>query len=356
MFVAMSRMRKAVYQSSADEGRALIHRASVVHIATTGFDGLPILRAVHSVVDGDFIAFHGAPAGEKLKGLGRRAVVAAHEIVAEIPSWFLDPDRACPATTYYVSAQAEGVLEEVHDQDIKARVLRTLMTKYQPEGRHVPIEANDPLYEKAIHGLLVAGVRIERIECKAKLGQNRRLEERRRVIERLWERGDPGDARAVDALVRRFPELAPSFLRRGNLHLACALDDTELDEVAALLDDAYWLADVPRRTVLAAIRASQAVVTSRDERTGELLAFARATSDGRVAWIYDVIVRANHRGSGAGTAVMELLLDHPAIRGARHVRLTTRDAMAFYRRLGFLEIEEAPRHAWRSIEMIRPCR
>ena len=65
------------------------------------------------------------------------------------------------------------------------------------------------------------------------------------------------------------------------------------------------------------------------------------------------MVWADRRGSGAGTAVMELLLDHPAVRVARHVRLTTRDAMAFYRRIGFLELDEARRHAWRSVDMVR---
>ena len=51
---------------------------------------------------------------------------------------------------------------------------------------------------------------------------------------------------------------------------------------------------------------------------------------------------------------MKVLLDHPAVRNVRNVRLTTRDAMTFYRRLGFVLLEEAPRHPWPSIEMIRP--
>ncbi|MBX3203035.1 MAG: GNAT family N-acetyltransferase [Labilithrix sp.] len=346
-------MRRAAFRSSAEEGRALLERAPVVHLATTTADGRPILRAVHGVVDGDVLAFHGAPAGEKLAGLGRQAVIAAHEIVAEIPSWFVDPQRACPATTYYVSAQVHGVLEEITAPDVKARVLQALMAKYQPEGRHVPIRSDDPLYAKAVRGLLVAGVRLDDVVCKAKLGQNGRLEERRRVVSELWKRGGPGDARAVDTLVRRFPELTPPRFERGGLRLACMLDASELDEIAPLLDEAYWLAGVPREAVLAAFVASAAVVTARDARTGALVALARATSDGKVAWIYDVVVRDDHRRAGAGTAVMELLLEHPAVRDARHVRLTTRDADAFYRRLGFLELAEAPRHAWRSIEMIR---
>jgi predicted FMN-binding regulatory protein PaiB len=175
--------------------------------------GAPILRVVNAVLDGDAIAFHGAPAGEKMEGLGRAVVASAHETVARIPSWFLDPERACPATTYYLSAQAHGTLREVTDPVRKAAVLAALMAKYQPEGRHVPVTADHPLYAKAIRGLLVAEVRIDRLDCKAKLGQNRTPEDRARVLEALARRGAPGDARAIETILRRSPDLPrPSLL------------------------------------------------------------------------------------------------------------------------------------------------
>lgn len=357
-------MRKATfYRSSEDEGRALLARARAVHVATTGDDGRPLLRVVHGVVDAALgaLAFHGAPVGEKLEGLGRRAVASAHEVVAELPSWFFDPERACPATTYYVSAQAEGVLEEVRDRDAKARVLQALMERFQPEGRHAPIRADDPRYTKELDGLLVVALRIERIACKAKLGQNRRPEERTRVIEQLWRRGarEPGDAAAVDLLVRRLPdrELVPSFLRAPGLLLGCALAGDEVEEVLALLDDprAYWLEDIPVDVRRAAIQSSQAVVTARDAASGRLVGFARAVSDGRVAWIYDVIVAEERRRAGTGTALVRLLLDHPAVRGASRVRLGTRDASDFYRRLGFAPLSQAQRaEGGSSVEMFRP--
>lgn len=344
-------MRREVHRSTEAEGLALLARAPVIHVATTGEDGQPILRAVHAVLDRDLLAFHGAPAGEKMEGLGRRAVASAHEVVAEIPSWFLDPDRACPATTYYVAAQVEGTLERVDDLETKARVLRALMTKHQPEGRHAPIRADDPLYTKALGGLLVAGVRVEQVACKAKLGQNRRPEERVRVVEQLWRRGAPGDARAVDRLVRRFPELTPPLLLAGELRLGCDVVEEDVDAILELLDGAYWLDGVPRAATVAAIRASHAVATARD-RSGRVVAFARAVSDGRTAWLYDVAVRRGRRRAGAGTAVVKLLLDHPAVRGASKVRLGTRDATAFYRRLGFVDLDEAPRKAYATTEMI----
>jgi len=351
--VRSMKMRRTIYEGPADEGRALLARAAVVHLATTAADGRPLLRAVHPVLDGDVLAFHGAPAGEKMEGIGRPTVVAAHEVVAEIPSWFLDPDRACPATTYYVSAQIEGTLETVEDPDAKARILQALMAKYQPEGRHAPIRADDPRYAKAVRGLLVAGVRIEHLACKAKLGQNRNDTDRAKVIAQLWERGDVA---AVDFLVRRFPELAPPSFRAGGLSFACALTDEELDAALSLLADAYWLIATPVSQRRAAILASSATVLARDSN-GEVVGFARAVSDGRTAWLYDVIVRAGERKSGIGSALFGFLLEHPAVRRARVVRLGTKDAMPFYRRFGFVDIEESrATKPYRSTDMVREAR
>src|SRR5437773_11530102 len=80
---------------------ALLERAPVVHFATTTPEGSPVLRTVHGVIVDDAIAFHAAPVGEKTLSLGREVVVGAEELVAQIPSYFVDPERACPATTFY---------------------------------------------------------------------------------------------------------------------------------------------------------------------------------------------------------------------------------------------------------------
>jgi ribosomal protein S18 acetylase RimI-like enzyme len=114
---------------------------------------------------------------------------------------------------------------------------------------------------------------------------------------------------------------------------------------------AYWLGGFGRANIRAVLARSTALVSARDRR-GSLAGFARAMSDGRVAWIYDVVIAEPWRRSGVGTMLLELLLDHPAVRGVRHVRLGTRDAMGFYRRLGFRDLAEAPRHPWPTTEMI----
>ena len=352
-------MRRGIYRGSEDEGRALLARTRAVHFALVTEAGAPLLRTFDTVVDDGYLAFHGAPAGAKVEGLGRPVVAGASETVASIPSYFIDPERACPATTYYVSAQAEGVLEQVDDPVRKARVLAALMAKYQPEGGHVALDAAHPLYRKAIAGLLVAQLRLDRVTCKAKLGQNRSHAERLHIIEQLWQRGAPGDVEAASRLIATFPDLGtPRFLRLPDdvhdrdLTLQCAVDAQGVEDALPLLEDLYWLASLGRDAIRAAALASTARVSARDGQ-GRIVAFARAVSDGKCSWIYDVAVAERRRNARLGAALMSLLLDHPAVRGARHVRLSTRDAMPFYRRLGFTDLDETPRYPWTSTEMIR---
>jgi GNAT superfamily N-acetyltransferase len=83
-------------------------------------------------------------------------------------------------------------------------------------------------------------------------------------------------------------------------------------------------------------------VTAR-ERTGPLIATARALSDGaRLGWIADVMVAPAWRGRGVGRALVRLLLDHPALRTTRSIGLRTRDAQRVYAPLGFVECAPSP--------------
>lgn len=344
-------MRKEVFRSPRDAALALLARSRTVHLATTTAAGDPILRTVHGVLVDDALCFHGAPAGEKLDALGRPAVVSADEIVAELPSYFFDPERACPATTYYRSVQVHGLLEEVTDPSSKARALQALMEKYQPEGGHVPITEGDPRYRKAVDGILIVRVGLERLDGKDKLGQNRSPDELARVLECLWRRGLAGDPAAIEAVRAANPRTPdPPFLRApAGARLCCAVDHADADAAAALLADTYWNTDVPADRIARAHRGAGAWVGAHDER-GALIASARAVGDG-AKWVdlRDVIVDPAWRGRGLGEALVRLLLDHPFVRRAHAVHLHTRDAMPFYARFGFGPAPQNPNHAMRRL-------
>lgn len=329
-------MRHPTLRADDAEALDLLARAPALHLSTTGDDGHPIARTMNAAVFDGAAYFHGAPAGEKMQGLGRPAVVTADEIVASVPSYFFDAERACPATTLYRSAHARGALERVDDGEEKARALSALMQKQQPEGGYLPIEHDSPLYRKALAGLLVMRVRFESVDGKFKLAQNKNAETRRKLLEGLWGRGGRGDAEAVDAVLRAAPlaPLPPFLEAPEGVSLRCALGEPEIGPALSLLEGSYWTTGLTRDEIAASHRESDAWVGAFVG--SELVGTARALSDwSRVAWVYDVVVRPNARGRGVGAALTRLLLDHPALRRVRKVRLNTREAEAFYERLGF---------------------
>ncbi len=344
-------MRREIFRADRAEALSLLRRAPVVHLATTTPAGTPVLRALDAAVLDDGVYFHGARAGEKAACAGRPAVVSAEEVVAHLPSWMSDPLRACPATTLFRSVQVHGTLQAVEDLPLKARVLEALMRRWQPEGRYQPIDAEDPLYRGELQGLLVLGVPFDQVDGKWKLLQNREPEQVARVLEKLWARGAPGDAEAIEAVRAANPAApTPAFLAAEGLRLHAALGPEDVPAVEALLAGEYWWEELPRELIGPVHLEATAWVGARAP-DGALVASARAVANPRHAWIYDVVVARPWRGKGLGKRLMELLLDHPAVRRARFVQLVTRDAQGLYARFGFVDAARRRRFAT-STEMV----
>src|SRR5689334_22453836 len=108
-------MRRPEFLTDREQALRFLAQADVVRLSTTRPDGEPVLRTLNAVLDQDYLLFHGAKAGEKSLCLGRAAVAAADEVIASIPSYFVDPERACPATTFYESVQVHGRIERIDD-------------------------------------------------------------------------------------------------------------------------------------------------------------------------------------------------------------------------------------------------
>jgi len=293
-------------------GLALLARAPFVHLASTRPDGSPLLRPIQCLLDGGTVVFHGRLTGEKVSAMGRRAVVSAVEVVADVPSWFFG-ELACPADTLYESVLAEGTLEPVRDATEKARLLAAFTAKYQPEGRHEPIEAAAPAYVPELKGTLVFRLPVERLSVKRKLLQNKSAELRLALLEKLWERGAPGDAAAIERLRAADPSLpAPAFLRApAGTTLHAALGEGDLAAAAALLGE-------PVDRVARRHRTAHAWVGAR--AAGALVATVRAVSDGSETWVRDLAVASAWCGRGLGEALGALLRDHPAVRGGEEER------------------------------------
>jgi len=346
-------MRHAHYELGTEQALALLAGADTVHLATTTAAGEPVLRALHSVVLDGAIWFHGSPEGEKAGVAGQPAVVSAEEVITSIPSYFVDPLRACPATTYYRAVQVHGRITRAEDRTQKARVLEALMAKHQPEGGFSALEPDSPLYANMLDHLLILRVPIERLDGKCKLGQNRSPKQLARIVERLWRRGAAGDDHAIEAIRAANPDLPdPEFLRGPpGVRLHAALDSRHVQSALDLLAGEYWNTGISSETLARAHLHASAWIGARDG-SGRLLATARAVSDrAKFAYIADVAVARECRGSGLGTALMRLLLDHPAVRDVPGVRLGTADAMEFYRQLGFTETSKVQR-PFVSVDML----
>lgn len=351
----LPRMRRLEFAMSKEEAVRFAAEARELHLAGVAEDGSPVLRTLNGVVDDGWLCFHASPKGEKTSLLGRRVVVSLEEHVASIPSYFTDPERACPATTLYRSVQVHGVLEKIEERDRKARVLQALMEKLQPEGGYVPLAADHPLYRAEVKGLLVAGVRLDDVTGKAKLAQNRSSRERALILEKLWQRGDPGDVRAIELIRSAAPDTPlPAFLASPpgtSLHVW--LPPAAVDDAVALLEGTYWNDVFTREQLRRAHLGSAAWVGARDEG-GRLIATARAISDGaKYAWLYDVCVADAWRGKGVGKALVRLALDHPVMRDASRVLLGTRDAQTLYEKFGFIPRSAMPPRPYATTEMVR---
>jgi RimJ/RimL family protein N-acetyltransferase len=103
--------------------------------------------------------------------------------------------------------------------------------------------------------------------------------------------------------------------------------------VAFLTTEAYWGRSRTETDIRRQIATAWRVVGAYD-RTGAMVGFARAFSDGGNAYLSDVYVLPGHRGAGLGKAIMRAMIDHgPG--AAQRWMLHTSDAHALYREFGF---------------------
>lgn len=129
----------------------------------------------------------------------------------------------------------------------------------------------------------------------------------------------------------------------GDVEISSDPARVDRDLVHAFLSrESYWALGVSREVVERAIDGSIPFSASVE---GTQVGFARAVTDGATfAWIADVFVVVSHRGQGIGTRIVEAVLAHPQVGGARNVLLATADAHGVYARHGFVPLVEPERY------------
>ncbi|MFI6422259.1 GNAT family N-acetyltransferase [Streptomyces sp. NPDC050842] len=106
-----------------------------------------------------------------------------------------------------------------------------------------------------------------------------------------------------------------------------------------LSTDAYWALGRPREKQDAAISGSLNFGAYHGE-TGEMAAYARIVTDyATFAWLCDVYVDPQVRGTGLGTALVTAVRDHLEPYGLRRILLATADAHGVYEKVGFAPLQ-----------------
>jgi GNAT superfamily N-acetyltransferase len=104
-----------------------------------------------------------------------------------------------------------------------------------------------------------------------------------------------------------------------------------------LSTEAYWGRWRSRDVFDAQVAGAWRVVgayTAAAGTTGQMVGFARAFSDGAVAYLADVYVLSGHRGRGLAAAILRLMVENGAGADLRWM-LHTADAHGLYARFGF---------------------
>jgi GNAT superfamily N-acetyltransferase len=104
-----------------------------------------------------------------------------------------------------------------------------------------------------------------------------------------------------------------------------------------LSQHSYWATDVPMEVVDRSIEHSLCFGLYK---AGRQIGFARAVTDfATFAWLADVFIAEEERGSGYGKKLVAGILAHPGLQGLRRMMLGTRDAHTLYGQFGFTALK-----------------
>jgi len=172
-------------------------------LVTVAADGTPHIGLYPFTYDGAAFEIHLVRSDEQIVDLKTRSrcLFEVDEVLATIPSYWVDPENAIMATAYHRTVMFECEATVSGDAgDLAAQQMR-LLARYQPEGGFRPVTADDPMYRGAIHHIAAVRLDVRARRAKFKLAQNRTPEVRAHIAQALRKRGRPSDERAAEALL-----------------------------------------------------------------------------------------------------------------------------------------------------------
>jgi len=193
-----------------DEWRAFLAEHDFGQLIVPRGQGMPVVVPTHFVLDGGGdVLFHLArenPAFDAL-GAGREVLFTVIGAYSYIPTdWNAktgaDPRYGIP-TSYYVAVQLTSDASVVDEPGGVAAILALQLAHFQPEGGHAPVGPGDEPYGRALASIRGIRLRVRSVQAKFKVGGNKSAAHRRKIADRLRQRGTRLDLEARDHLLRR---------------------------------------------------------------------------------------------------------------------------------------------------------
>jgi predicted FMN-binding regulatory protein PaiB len=179
----------------------LVRATRLCRLVTTG-DDIPHIGLFPFIHDEQGFALHLNKTDEQIADLRARpaCVLEIDEVLATIPSYWIDDESGGFATAYHRTIAFECNTTLIEDAPRIADLQSRFLARYQPEGRHRQVTADDPMYAGMVRALIGVRFSVRATKVKFKLGQNRDFATRAKVVARLRERGSELDLRTAEAL------------------------------------------------------------------------------------------------------------------------------------------------------------
>lgn len=196
--------------SDEAEIRAFVREVGAAEVVTIGADGYPLATLLPIVWEADRVIGHFARANTHWAHIADGAPVllvvrGPHAYVS--PSWYAakkEHGRVVP-TWNYSAVQMRGRASIFRDAAMLREAV-TLLTNAHEGAREQPwavTDAPSAYLESMLKAIVGIEIRIEDVAGKAKLSQNRSIEDRRGVIDGLRDGGDfRGEHRVADEMIR----------------------------------------------------------------------------------------------------------------------------------------------------------
>jgi uncharacterized protein len=195
--------RKDFEVSDKSRIEEVLRSAEIGYLSFNGPDGWPRMTALNYAYDGR-ILWHGAVAGERFECLRKdpRASFFAVSLQTYLPSHFLYDEDASGSSVAFKSVSVRGRCRFIEDPKEKCAILNLLMEKYQPEGRYRKLSPEDEMYKKVLRATGAFALIPEEMTGKFKFAQQRSDDDRRQIVAKLRERGNPSDLLVADEMVK----------------------------------------------------------------------------------------------------------------------------------------------------------